>query len=167
MKLACPWRPYFWLISAMTPAMAGDEAEVPPTRKTCGSVEVVAEQSPGLAQMGHALKLTPLAANRDTSGRSRAWSLGTPGAFCQEGLVYPDRQVAVSTEEEVVASEQLLTPPPPAALGMEKPFAGLKGIALKPRSLSQGCSGNWALREPSEASLLGFQRVAMLGAPVA
>ena len=31
MKFACPCGPYFWLINAMIPAIAGEEAEVPPT----------------------------------------------------------------------------------------------------------------------------------------
>ena len=34
-KSACPWRPYFWLTSAMMPAKAGAEADVPPTPKIC------------------------------------------------------------------------------------------------------------------------------------
>jgi len=51
MKFACPCGPYFWLINAIIPAIAGDEAEVPPTLVIVRSPSETT-QYPGPVQIG-------------------------------------------------------------------------------------------------------------------
>ena len=54
--------------------------------------------------------MKPGLAKRETSGMSRAPSLGTPGADCQVGFAYPPEQLEVSIPSDDV---QLLLPPLP------------------------------------------------------
>jgi hypothetical protein len=49
--------PYFWSMSAMIAAMAGEEAEVPPTKVTGICWFAPGTQSSGLAQMAYAERL--------------------------------------------------------------------------------------------------------------
>src|SRR5271154_3735021 len=101
----------------MIPAMAGVEVEVPPTRVTAGVAP--AAQSPGSAQIGQALRFGPLAAKRETSGKSRTPSLGTPAPCCHTGFEYPAIQVGRKDGGEPgVSCAQLLLAPPPAAEGI-------------------------------------------------
>src|SRR5580658_2401044 len=100
MVSAWPCGPYFWLTRAMMPAKAGEEAEVPPTPVICTRLLPEGDwQSPSVAQVGMKLKLPPLAAKSETSGRSRTPSVGTPVPVCHEGLGYPPPQVTVAPVE--------------------------------------------------------------------
>src|SRR5271166_1506219 len=99
----------------MMPAIAGVEVEVPPTRVM---KEVApATQSPASAQIGQALRLGPLAAKSETSGKSRTPSLGTPVPCCHIGFGYPAMQDGRAVSERRVSCAQLLLAPPPATEG--------------------------------------------------
>ena len=80
--------PAFWLISAITPAIAGVETEVPPT--SCAEV-VLGEHEPSEeTQIRYALCSAPSAAKKLTSGISRTPSFGTPDTpVCQLGFTHP------------------------------------------------------------------------------
>jgi hypothetical protein len=71
------------------PAIAGVDADVPPTTVICPSPLEFKTQSPATAQMGYPLRLVQLAAKSETSGMSRTPSLGTPDPVCQLGFAYP------------------------------------------------------------------------------
>src|SRR5262245_60489658 len=60
-------------------------------------------------------------ANSDTSGRSRAPSLGTPGPVCQAGLAYPPRHAPA-----LLGEAQLLGPPPAASRSTPSLLADLQ-----------------------------------------
>ena len=147
------------------PAMAGADADVPPTSRTWGSPVVTGAQSPGTAQMGYALRFLPLAAKRETSGKSRTPSDGTPVAFCQEGLGYPATQTT-EVGGAPVDCAHLLGPPPPAREEMTKEVEE-EGRTFKPNWLSQTCSGKGFFREPKLESLVAFQNGATADGPEA
>src|SRR5208283_2557412 len=68
----------------------------------------------------------PGAANRETSGRSRVPSLGTPGPLCHIGFWYPPPQVENRSFVEVM---QLLAPPLPPT-GARNPGQYLLNVSL-------------------------------------
>src|SRR5580658_398816 len=136
----------------MIPAIAGAEAEVPPTRNTFGCAPPVATQSPGFTQIGYALKLIPEDANNEISGMSRTPSLGTPGAFCQIGLGCPAWHVITPGAEEVDTA-QARAPQPPPSVGRNIENARLE-TTYSPNASFQGCSGSGAINDPSLESFV-------------
>src|SRR5207249_3820354 len=97
----------------MMPANAGAAKDVPPATRNpnCSRVHPMPGGFASDWQKKYALRLRPLPAKSDTSGTSRAPSLGTPFPVCHGGLGYPPLQVKL--EEDTVEVTQLLGPPPP------------------------------------------------------
>src|SRR5450432_88462 len=90
----------------MIPANAGEATEVPPypCRSSRLQIPVTSDR-----QMTYKLPTKPLLANRETSGRSRTLSFGTPAPLCHVGLAYPCVQVPTCWP----FTTQLLFPPLP------------------------------------------------------
>src|ERR1700722_9759540 len=129
----------------MIPAIAGVEAEVPPTRNTYTSGPAPAAHSPSTAQMAYALKFAPLEAKSETSGMSRALSAGTPGPVCQLGFGYPTHCC------DGAGWPQLLGPPPPAPISLR---SRPSEITSSPNGSFHTCSGSGAFKDPRLASFV-------------
>src|SRR5271167_3391956 len=97
------------------PARMGVENEVPPApdQPLGGPVHAVPPLGISESQKTKKCPQTPLAANRETSGRSRTPSPGLPNTDCHEGLAYP-AHVPLTTPPVVgVPVAQPLGPPLP------------------------------------------------------
>ena len=122
--------PAFWLMRAITPAIAGEAADVPPIScavGSCGGFTEVKQAPLAETQIRYALPRNPGEAKKETSGISRLASAGIPVTpACQLGFAYPPVQLATVALSLVV---QLLAPPP-APTVFTKPERSTVGVVF-------------------------------------